>query len=132
MYYDVVQVQKVWPEGSKKKKGAASFVEPLKKIGFLAQFFNKDKESAEGSQNQDPDLRYLVLHEGRLLVINSIQESTRIYGSHFNVKDKDKLSLPKITWNGEIRSVRNLKDLLVIRLLGYKAIMQEVEKGSTS
>jgi hypothetical protein len=39
------------------------------------------------------------------------------------VKDKDKLGLPKITFNGEVRSVRNLKDLISIRLLNYKFIM---------
>jgi hypothetical protein len=36
----------VWKEGSKKillaKKQGSSLVEPLKKIGFLAQFFIKD------------------------------------------------------------------------------------------
>ncbi len=48
----------------------------------------------------------------------------RNYGSHFSVKDKDKLQMPRIQWNAEIRSVRALKDLAVIRLLNYKEVMK--------
>jgi hypothetical protein len=33
----------------------------------------------------------MVVSEGRLLVMNGITEELRRYGSHFSVKDQDKL-----------------------------------------
>ena len=77
----MIQVVKVQSD-----KKTNSLVEPLKKIGFLAQFFSKPNSEASN------DLRYITFYEGRLLVIKELQgEHVRNYGSHFSVKDKDKL-----------------------------------------
>jgi len=40
------------------------------------------------------------------------------------VKDKDKLGLPKITYNGQVKSVKDLRDLIAIRLLNYRDILK--------
>jgi hypothetical protein len=97
MYYDVIEVQKTPEAMSRKKKplNMNSIVEPLKKIGFLANLFNKDTPSVE--DHSLSNIRYLVIYEGRLLVMQEIPEQVRNYGSHFSVKDKDKLQMPRIT-----------------------------------
>lgn len=36
--------------------------------------------------------------------------------------------MPRITWNGQVLSARPLRDLLVIRLLNYKQVLQRVKE----
>ena len=80
LYYDVVQVSKVYSQEAllKRKKQGTSFVEPLKKIGFLASFFNKGaadtSAQAKLAAQESVAIRYLAFYEGRLLVVNSITE----------------------------------------------------------
>jgi hypothetical protein len=49
-------------------------------------------------------------------------ELLRSYGSHFSVKDKQKIQMPRISWNAQVRSVKHLRDLQVIKLLNYKQV----------
>ena len=126
LYYDVVMVDKVVPSKSK-------IVEPLQKKfgGFLTSLFNKGDTTLSATQPEELKRRYFVFYEGRLLVVSSLAtEQLRNYGSHFNVKDKDKLQMPRITWNGQIHSSRSLRDLLTIRLINYKQVLQKVIVGN--
>jgi hypothetical protein len=125
LYYDVIEVSKTPEEMSKKKKLGDKIAEPFKKIGFFANLFKENQIS----EDLDPT-RYLVLYESRLLCLEELSsEQVRNYGSHFSVKDKDKLQMPRITWNAEIRSVRSLRDLACIRLLNYKEAVANNEIG---
>ena len=108
---------------AKKRKLGDKIAEPFKKIGFLQNFF---KENQVG-EDLNPT-RYLVLYESRLLCLQELSsEQVRNYGSHFSVKEKDKLQMPRIAWNAEIRSVRPLRDLATIRLLNYKEVMASTD-----
>lgn len=78
----------------------------------------KDSEA----QKEVPTRRHLTFYEGRLLVMKAIPEQVRNYGSHFSVKDKDRLQMPRIVWNAVILSARNIRDLLSIKLLNYNQI----------
>ena len=119
-------MDKVFTPEQLKRRKPSSLAEPFKKIGFLVQFFSKDPQK---STDAPIPTRFIALSEGRLLVITGIPDQVRNYGSHFSVKDKDKLQMPRISWNGEVRSVRNLRDLLTVKILNYK---QTLSKSATS
>lgn len=73
----------------------------------------------------ESQIRYMVFYENRIVSVQAMQEAqTRSYGSHFSAKDKDKLGLPKITYNGVVKSVKDLRDLIAIRLINYNQIQK--------
>jgi len=111
LFHDVVLVDKV--RKVQRKLG-----------GFLTSLFtNKDLP-------EEHRRRFIAFSEGRLLVVSGTGlEQVRNYGSHFNMKDKERLNMPRITWNGQVLSARPLRDLLVIRLLNYKQVLQRVKEA---
>jgi len=64
--------------------------------------------------------------------MSEIPELLRSYGSHFSVKDKQKIQMPRISWNAQVRSVRHLRDLQVIKLLNYKQVTTNSTPQDTS
>ena len=90
LFYDLVEVLKTPESLAKKRSSGVSIVEPLKKIGFLSNFFNKNEEQKEKA-NEPIANRFIAFYEKRILVMNEIPDQIRSYGSHFSVKDKDKL-----------------------------------------
>ena len=114
LYYDCIQVEKV--EGKTAKKVEQSI---KKQFAFIASLF----KNSEAPVQKEVPKRHLTFYEGRLLVMKSIPEQVRNYGSHFSVKDKDRLQMPRIVWNAVILSARNIRDLLSIKLLNYKQVV---------
>lgn len=83
-------------------------------------------------QPREKQVRFLAFEEDRLLSITQTQEQVRSYGSHFSNKDLGKIQMPRIWWNGQVRSVRSLNCLTKIELVGYKRLLLEEESSQQS
>ncbi|CDW72970.1 UNKNOWN [Stylonychia lemnae] len=96
----------------------------VQKKGLFQNWFKKEV-------NKNEHVRFLTFYENRLLVLKSTPEQVRRYGSHFNNQDLEKIQMPKIWWNAQIRSSRELTALTKIRLLNYKQVFGNQEGGQS-
>ena len=60
--------------------------QPQKKLGLFQNWFKK-----ETNANKNEQVRFLTFYEDRLLVIKTIPESVRRYGSHFNNQELENI-----------------------------------------
>ncbi len=59
-----------------------------------------------------------------------ITQSERKYGEYFQTAADDKVQMPRLIWNAQVRSVRSLKLLDKVTLLNYKQVYNNDDDSS--